>query len=161
MLINYYEVLSLPDSPVARRLLKQEDIKHAYKRALLQHHPDKSTSAINLKPGYTIDDITAAYKGLSDSIARSKLDRELQLRTLRGPPTTDVSLSGLETIDLDDLDYDEEGKIWYRSCRCGIQRAYLISEDELIKEAAHGEIITGCGGCSLWLKILFQAADEG
>ncbi|MCJ1377291.1 hypothetical protein MMC17_000384 [Xylographa soralifera] len=161
MLINHYEVLALPNSTPARRLLNQEDIKHAYKRALLQHHPDKSTSPANLKPRYTIDDIIVAYKELSNPITRSELDRLLQVQTLRDSRNTDISLSGLETIDLDDLNYDEAEGLWYRSCRCGNQRGYLISEGDLAKEAAHGEIITGCGGCSLWLKVLFQIADEG
>ena len=159
--LDYYEVLALPDSPPARRLLRQEDIKHAYKRALLQHHPDKSTSPEDPKPRYTIDDIAAAYKMLSNPVTRSELDRSLQFQTLRGPRKTEVSLSGLETIDLDDLDYDEADGLWYRSCRCGNQRGYLISEGDLAEEAAHGEIVTGCGGCSLWLKVLFQTADAG
>ena len=161
MLINYYEVLSLPESTSARRLLNQEDFKHAYKRALLQHHPDKLSSLTNLKPRYTIDDITAAYKGLSSPVTRSELDRNLQVQTLRPSRNTDVSLSGLETIDLDDLDYDKAEGLWFRSCRCGNQQGYLISEADLTKEAAHGEVITGCGGCSLWLKVLFQTADDG
>ncbi|MCJ1287425.1 hypothetical protein MMC26_006775 [Xylographa opegraphella] len=161
MLINYYEVLSLPDSVAARRILNQEDIKRAYKRALLQHHPDKSTSSTNLKAPYTVDDITAAYKGLSNPITRLELDRNLQVQNPQAARLTDLSLSGLETVDLDDLDFDEAEGLWYRTCRCGNQRGYLISEDDLAKEAAHGEIITGCGGCSLWLKVLFQTADEG
>ncbi|MCJ1435982.1 hypothetical protein MMC27_005359 [Xylographa pallens] len=161
MVIDYYEVLSLPDLFPARRLLSQEDIKHAYKRALLQHHPDKSTSPEVLKPRYTIDDITAAYKVLSNPITRSELDRNLQVQYLHTSRNTEVSLSGLETIDLDDLDYNEAEGLWYRSCRCGNQRGYLISEGDLAKEAAYGEIVTGCGGCSLWLKVLFQPADTG
>ncbi|MCJ1400608.1 hypothetical protein MMC11_003814 [Xylographa trunciseda] len=161
MFVNHYEVLALPESTHARRLLSQEDIKHAYKRALLQHHPDKSSSPETLKPRYTIDNITAAYRVLSNPVTRSKLDRDLQIQIPPALQNTELSLSGLETIDLDDLDYDEAEGLWYRSCRCGNQRGYLISEHDLAKEAAHGEIIAGCGGCSLWLKVLFQLAEEG
>ncbi|MCJ1395403.1 hypothetical protein MMC18_008288 [Xylographa bjoerkii] len=161
MLMNYYEILALPNPTPARRLLSQKDIKHAYRRALLQHHPDKSTPAEIFKPRYTIDDITTAYRVLSNPITRSELDRNLHVQSLRASHNTDISLSGLETVDLDDLEYDEAKGLWYRSCRCGNQRGYMISENDLAKEAAHGEIITGCGGCSLWLKVLFQPVDEG
>jgi len=161
MLPNYYEVLALSQSPRAHHLISQEDIKLAYRRALLQHHPDKSAPS-SLQPAkrkYTIDEITTAYKVLSDSSARSEFNRQLRLLTSHSSQPAVKPLSGLETIDLDDLEFDSTKNIWYRSCRCGNEKGYLITEDELEKEAEHSEIITGCGGCSLWLKVVFQQAD--
>lgn len=65
-------------------------------------------------------------------------------------------------VDLEDLGCDESGEeiVWFRECRCGDERGFLVSEDELEKEVEHGEIVVGCRGCSLWLKVLF-AAEEG
>ncbi|MCJ1245144.1 Diphthamide biosynthesis protein 4 [Trapelia coarctata] len=163
MLPNHYEVLALPSSPEVRHSNSQEDIKLAYRRALLQHHPDKSpapSSRQPTKPKYTIDDITTAYKILSDPSTRAEFDRQLRLLTSHSAQPAAKPLSGLETIDLDDLEFDSAKNVWYRLCRCGNDKGYLITEDDLEKEAEHGEIITGCGGCSLWLKVVFQRADE-
>ena len=163
MLPNHYEVLALSQSREAHHSINQEDIKTAYRRALLQHHPDKSPTPNNrglAKPRYTIDDITTAYKILSDLSARAEYDRHLRLVRPTSTQPAAKPLSGLDTIDLDDMQFDSDKSVWYYSCRCGNEKGYLITEDDLEKEAEHGEIITGCGGCSLWLKVVFQQADE-
>lgn len=161
MLVNHYAVLGLPPLSEVHRSIRQQDIKLAYRRALLQHHPDKSAAPSDpVKPKYTVDDITTAYKILSDSLTRSEFDRQLRLQQSHSPQPAAKQLSGLETVDLDDLKLDSLKSAWHRSCRCGNDRGYLITEDDLEKEAEHGEIITGCGGCSLWLRVVFQQVDE-
>jgi len=163
MLLNHYQVLGLPSFPDDHRSISQQDIRNAYRRALLQHHPDKSPAISSLqaaKAKYTVDDITAAYKILYDPSTRSEFDRQLRLLMSHSAQPVAKPLSGLETIDLDDLEFDSARNVWYRSCRCGNNKGYLITEDDLEKEAEHGEIITGCGGCSLWLKVVFQQTDE-
>jgi hypothetical protein len=58
---------------------------------------------------------------------------------------------------------DGEGQVllcWYRGCRCGDERGFMVTEMDLEKEAEHGEVVIGCRGCSLWMKILF-AMEEG
>ncbi|KAL2040105.1 hypothetical protein N7G274_007008 [Stereocaulon virgatum] len=138
-----------------------QDIKLAYRRALLLHHPDKSTPS--QKPecsNPTIDQITIAYKTLTDPVARSEYDRLLSLKSTTGL-SAQVSHPGLETVDLDELLYDDARETWYRSCRCGKERAYTITEEELEINTEYGELVTGCQGCSLWLRVTFAVAEDG
>ena len=161
-MLNYYEVLALPSPAQEPYTVTKQDIKLAYRRALLQHHPDKSTvqeCPPLAKPKYTVDEITTAYKILSDASGRSEFDRQLRLHASQSQKTAAKPLSGLETVDLDDLEYDDATGVWYRPCRCGNERGYLITEDDLEEEAEHGDIITGCGGCSIWLKVVFQSME--
>ncbi|MCJ1301872.1 hypothetical protein MMC08_004673 [Hypocenomyce scalaris] len=165
--LNHYQILSLSPPNQTGRDVTAQDIKIAYRRSLLHHHPDKSKStapkATNLDPPKpTIDAITLAYKVLSDTTSRSDYDRFLRLQ---GPNSNNAALAnphpGLETVDLDDLDYDEMKQVWYCSCRCGNEKGFLLIEQELEKEAEQGEVITGCRGCSLWLRVIFEVADCG
>ena len=158
---SHYEVLSLPASQSLRNQLNEQDIKLAYRRALLLHHPDKSTPPLtapstSTKP--TIDQITLAYKTLISPTLRTDYDRT---QALKAPTTTQTSHLGLETIDLDDLLHDDQQNLWYRGCRCGKERAYTVTEEELEMNSEEGEIVTGCQGCSLWLRVTFAVAEDG
>ena len=158
---DHYKVLALPSAQLSRKQLTEQDIKLAYRRALLLHHPDKSTPA--QKPGNsnpTIDQITMAYKTLTDPAARSEYDRLLSLKSSTGIPSQ-ASHSGLETVDLDELLYDYVQETWYRSCRCGKERAYVITERDLENNTEYGELVAGCQGCSLWLRVTFAVAEDG
>ena len=159
---NHYKVLSLSPLLEDDRTISRDQLKVAYRQALLQSHPDKSNAAKASSPSkakYTIDEIAEAFKVLSDPLSRSAFDRKLRLQHSQAPETVTKPLTGLETVDLDDLYYNEEQSIWYRPCHCGNTRGYLISEEDLEKEVEHGEIIAGCGGCSLWLRVVFQQAE--
>ncbi|PKX92879.1 uncharacterized protein P174DRAFT_421910 [Aspergillus novofumigatus IBT 16806] len=159
-------------SPTA---LSKQQLKVAYHKALLKHHPDKATSIAatpapthdtktaqrpspdrnaDASPTFTIDEITAAYKTLSDPALRAEYDRVLQLERVtagKGEKGAGAAFhTGLEVVDLEDLVCEETGDgegqgllCWYRG-----------------KEAEHGEVVIGCRGCSLWMKILF-AMEEG
>lgn len=193
---SHYAILNLPLPPT--RLSRQE-IKLAYHRALLRHHPDKSRSAaasstltpvLNVnntgdvgrkgtsKSAYTVDQITLAYKVISDPVARAEYDRTLRMKNLgqidpsshggEAGDSDSAFRTGLEVFDLDDMQIDDEcdaasdgehGSLWYRSCRCGDEKGFLVKEEELEREAERGEIVVGCRGCSLWAKIMF-AVDE-
>ena len=144
-------------------------IKLAYQKSLLVHHPDKSIakprSALDkssLGPVPTVDDILHAYKILSDRHSRAEYDRQLMLEShkLFDRKDHETFRSGLETVDLDDLDYNEATNIWTRSCRCGQRRGFIVTEQELEREMEVGELCVECRGCSLWLKVLF-AIDPG
>ena len=63
-------------------------------------------------------------------------------------------------MDLDDLQHDETKGFWFRACRCGNERGYLVTESELEEETQHGDIIVGCRGCSLSLRVMFQAIED-
>ncbi|KAK1141538.1 Diphthamide biosynthesis protein 4 [Aspergillus melleus] len=196
---DHYEILSLPFSSSTTTSLSKQQLKTAYHRALLKHHPDKASPETkdtdlqtqsqsqsqphsqlknNLPPSptppttpktaYTIDQITLAYRTLSDPALRAEYDRELRLdreKAARREKTGTVFHTGLEVVDLEDLACDEEDDgmghqaVWYRGCRCGDEKGFLVTEEELEREVEHGEIVVGCRGCSLWMKVLF-AVDE-
>ena len=152
---DYYTILNL----ATRKLdpsLSPSEVKAAYKRALLQHHPDKSTSIP--KSGFTIDSIALAYKILSSPALKTEYD--LGLQTARPKDYDKVFRTGLDTVDLDDLIYDEGKEIWTRGCRCGDDRGFVVTEGELEVNAEDGELIIGCRGCSLWLRVLFGVEES-
>lgn len=96
-----------------------------------------------------------------------------------------VVLLGLEVLDLEDFEcgpatsasFDastastsvavggegEEGEVeWTRACRCGAEKGFRIWEVELEDAVGRGEaeVLVGCVGCSLWVRVGF-AVEEG
>lgn len=154
---DYYTILNL----ATRKLdpsLSPSEVKAAYKRALLQHHPDKSKSTFSPKSGITVDSIALAYKILSSPALKTEYD--LGLQTARPKDDDKVFRTGLDTVDLDDLTFDEGKEIWTRSCRCGDDSGFVVTEAELEANAEDGELIIGCRGCSLWLRVLFGVEES-
>ena len=160
MLRNHYETLALPSPLIKDQRITQQDIKAAYRHALLYHHPDKSNSKLD-QSKITIDDISTAYRVLSDPASRLEFDRLLRLQVPNQSLIASRSHTGLENVDLDDLKYDENEGTWHRSCRCGDEKAFTVTEEELDKEADRGEVFTECRGCSLWLRVVFEQAHAG
>lgn len=192
--MNHYHVLGLPP-PGSRSNQKtvpsDEQVKQAYRTALLQYHPDKvgslgtsdprDTGALSRKlskssvhcdfddKAPTIDEIKAAYLVLSDASSRAAYDRELILKSsaslgLNGS-TTSSRLTGGEVVDLDDMVLDDTSSsvlIWTRSCRCGQDRGFEVRETQLDAAVAKGEkeVVLGCHGCSLWMRVTFDLADD-
>ncbi len=170
--LNHYEVLGILSTNNPTRI-STEDIKRAYRQALLRHHPDKTQSPniTETRPSGTsssIDRIILAYQTLSKPSARAEYDRLLHLQqrtsissshsqrtqTWSSPP------ENYETMDLDDMVLDEERQVWYANCRCGAERGYIVSEAELEKHIHEGSILVMCHGCSLWLKVEFEVEQE-
>lgn len=127
--------------------------------------PGKGSSKPQPQQMYTIDEITTAYKTLSTPHLRAEYDRTLRLDRAQyasREKTGGVFHTGLEVVDLEDLTSDESGPesvVWFRGCRCGDERGFLVTEQELEREVEAGEIVVGCRGCSLWLKVLFAVED--
>ncbi|KMU73715.1 diphthamide biosynthesis protein 4 [Coccidioides immitis RMSCC 3703] len=185
LLTTHYDILGLPRPPA---LLRQPDLKAAYHRALLKHHPDKSGSSTPsedtssgrtatpvAKSGFqaprtfTVDQVTMAYKVLSNPRAKAEYDRSLLCLAsgAGGQHAVDSESqpfrTGLEVFDLDDMEVGEESEgagFWYRGCRCGDKRGFLVHEEDLENEMERGEIMVGCQGCSLWAKVLFAVEEE-
>lgn len=180
---NAYRILSLPSPfnsttnsssssstaappPTA---LSPAVIKAAYRRALLTHHPDKQQQNQQHPAQHSVDAITAAYKTLLDPSARAAHDRALRLRGATKTADDDGDGDaeeewrlGLEAVDLDDLAFDEATGRWWRGCRCGAERGFVVDEDALEEEAGAGgsEVLVGCVGCSLWMRVGFAIAED-
>ncbi|KAI0135613.1 hypothetical protein F4814DRAFT_30151 [Daldinia grandis] len=185
-----YDVLSLTPKHLEGQTgiaQQQKIVKQAYHRALLKYHPDKSaggntpqgsrtstptpstSTSTSSKPrpkqtsqpriAYTVDQIQHAYAVLSDRKQRTDYDR-----ALRTSPSTSASSppfqTGVETVDLDDLAFDERTGVYYRSCRCGNARGYAFTEDNLEEFEDDGVLMVECLDCSLWIRVLFAAADD-
>lgn len=163
--LSHYDILGLPPPNATGREPSLLDIKSAYRRALLLHHPDKSGSVLGASTNaasskYSVDQLLLAYKTLVDPASRLQYDQSLKSAPVS---TLDAEKShpGLESMDLDDLEFDEVRNTWYRGCRCGNERGFVITEGELEEDAEIGEVVTGCRGCSLWLKVTFAVAQDG
>ncbi|KAK8168091.1 hypothetical protein BKA80DRAFT_341014 [Phyllosticta citrichinensis] len=160
---NAYRILSLPPPrQTASRPPSPADIKAAYRRALLTHHPDKAGAlndtnnvdtdarsdggARNRKaagssttPAFSVDDITLAYKTLSSPAERAAHDRALRLSNNgdgKGKADAETHAEeqfrlGLEVWDLDELAWDEAQGAWWRGCRCGEERGFVVHERDL------------------------------
>lgn len=160
--LDHYQILDLPCPPYASNKPSQNDIKIAYRRALLRHHPDKHEkqySKTNQKPTYTLDQIFLAYKTLADPSARVEYDQSMKAGSVISLSGKDAH-PGLETCDLDDLTFDPERSSWSKSCRCGNPKGFVLIEKDLEESVEYGEIITGCGGCSLWLRVTFSTVED-
>jgi diphthamide biosynthesis protein 4 len=180
---NHYAILGiqLPEpGSSATASISPAELRRAYKLALLGAHPDKSTSTQGI---YTVDDVKEAYSVLSDTkqaaqyhewILRnpSAIASSGQQQQAGSGVSSDFVL-GLELLDLSDFDvldpgfeFDGEGEVggekqveWTRACRCGDDKGFRILEEELVEvqdEGGNGgEVLVGCGGCSLWVRVGF------
>ena len=164
---SHYHVLSLPEPTTSSTASTPTEIKLAYKRALLLHHPDKQPRSGNnsTDPKPSIDQIAHAYRILSNASLRADYDRTLLFDSLSAPDQNPSTLkdpsfyAASETIDLDDMQFDTQQGVYYRSCRCGRDRAYVVRDEDLEAHARGGDISVGCEGCSLWVRIEFLVAE--
>lgn len=156
---DFYEILDITSERHSADISPQQ-LRIAYKRALLAHHPDKH-GARQHDANLTIDQISLAYKVLSDPTLRQEYDSALH--NAGGdeelPGKFRIFHTGLDTFDLDDLTFDTTKEYWTKPCRCGDGGGFVVTEDELEANAQDGELITGCKGCSLWIKVLYSVEE--
>lgn len=170
---THYEVLALPKALLDDATTDQAPIllKQAYHRALLRHHPDRTGAANQpLKstptPTYTIDQITLAHITLLSPALRSEYNARLRTTASRTAQQSSKFQTGIETVDLDDLECaegggEEPGTRWFRPCRCGNDRGFAFGEADLEEAGDLGELLVGCLDCSLWLRVCFAVVEEG
>lgn len=168
---THYDVLNLTPALLDSQHDPSPLVKRAYHRALLRNHPDKAPttsgrvattgSASDKNTVFTIDQITTALNVLSNPASRADYDSALRVSRPKAASTRDAAFqTGVETVDLDDLDFDEADECWYRPCRCGNDRSYVFCEDDLEEVSDEGELIVGCLDCSLWLRVHFAVMDQ-
>ena len=172
---SLYSVLGLPE-PAAGHPVSSAQIRVAFRRALLKHHPDKAARLLNepcskasttrSQPSKThdVDSICLARDTLLDSARRREYDNSVLFNNARkGPDRTVQNLhpTELETLDLDDMIYNQVKARWAKTCRCGNTKAYQVTEEDLEIASSDGghEVLVGCGGCSLFVRVVFEAID--
>ncbi|KAH6900880.1 hypothetical protein BKA70DRAFT_1115267, partial [Coprinopsis sp. MPI-PUGE-AT-0042] len=138
--VNYYDVLCV--SPE----VSLPELKAAYHRALLQHHPDKQHQQQTANRRATSQDsveialIKEAFAVLSSAEDREKHDAELKRRGYAHAPRP------AQVISLEDWAHDESGSEeegpWMYHCRCG--GLYWLTMDMMERD----EHLIGCNCCS-------------
>lgn len=156
-----YKILGIQPPKPGEPGATQEEIKLAYRRALLANHPDKrsvSDTVIDTATPYSVDDVTGAFRTLVDSTLRDSQVKLVDCQGVTGHENG-KSQTATETVDLDDLEYDSEKNTWYRDCHCGELKSFRVTENEMDENRRQGEVITSCLGCSLHLKVTFALND--
>ncbi|CAD6504091.1 BgTH12-05828 [Blumeria graminis f. sp. triticale] len=161
---TFYQILDLPEGFHTHSLLHLKALRTAYHKALLRNHPDKTSSATETKPTkvYTIDQITQAFSTLCDPKLAAAYSKELESRAVsyyRETWAKDYRPIA-ETVDLEEICFDDSEKLWFKDCRCGDDRGYIVQEKDLEVATEDGEISIECRGCSLWLTVLFGVVEE-
>ncbi|KAF5662800.1 diphthamide biosynthesis 4 [Fusarium heterosporum] len=157
---THYQVLNLTPTLLDTQHDSTPLIKRAYHRALLRNHPDKVANSNSSSGFFSVDQITNALNVLSSPSSRAAYDATLRVSRPAGSASRDGSFqTGVESMDLDDLAFDEDQECWYRSCRCGNDHSYEFREADLEEVSDEGELIVGCLDCSLWLRVHFAVMD--
>lgn len=133
--MDHYETLEVNQNA------SQEDIKKAYQKLILRHHPDKSIHESiggNFEMYLRIDE---AYKTLKEPATRKEYDSK------RFQQSKQCQMIIHDTIHRNEFLYDEEQEVHYFVCKCG--GWYILDED-----SSESEYIICCDECSLVIKVL-------
>jgi len=69
------------------------------------------------------------------------------------------------------MQYHESDAKFTKSCRCGEEEGYILTEeemseledeleDEIRRQSQNRAMLVGCSGCSLWLRIEWVVMDD-
>jgi diphthamide biosynthesis protein 3 len=113
-------------------------LKENYRILALKYHPDHNFDSVESTEQFKI--IHASYEILIDHISKNG--------TIITPTTTVY-----DTIEIDDMDYDEDEQIYYYPCPCGDQFTITVAE------MYEGENIAKCSSCTLMIRIIYDVKD--
>ena len=132
------------------------EIKLAYHRALLLHHPDKqhlnglsAGDANGTAQDVDIGLIQQAYTTLSSSSLRQAYDAKRAASA--GPRPAQVV--SLEEFD-EEAEVGGDGSAWTYACRCGGK--YVIRETDMERD----QHLIGCSGCSEVVWVGYEVAED-
>lgn len=129
-MINFYVLLQVHESSSV------QEIKRAYHKLALIHHPDKRVSSGNADTSISYNSLKTAYETLVDTESRAAYDtarrRHVQARFC------------IDTIGPEDLT-QLDGESWSYDCRCG--------DTILVDTDMKGQVVP-CSSCSLSFKIV-------
>ena len=118
------------------------EIKSAYRRTLLQSHPDKK----KLSEPIDIALIKEAYSTLSNPQLRAKYDAQHSYPTAPPRPAQVVSLEDFEEVEAEES--------WRYACRCG--GSYLITSTLM----DDGEHLVACNSCSEIVWVGYELVES-
>lgn len=104
---DWYAVLDVPED------CSSEDVKAAYRRKLLETHPDKNTNS-SLDVSIALHDIKEAFRILTDCDLRSQFDSRRDAVLTKGINAREATLQEFS------IETTRTGDTLYRlACRCG------------------------------------------
>lgn len=177
--VSYYEILGLANDCTPK------DVKLAYHKLLLIHHPDKQNQKNSNDDNedkrkgnsqHSIQYIQDAYRILSNEKERLKYDLLLHNHFIKlGLNSNNVHINGIDRIDLSEFEIIEESlnddndtqiKFIHSCPRCSFKDGFILTEDDLEKgmidddstDSDH-QILIQCASCSLWLCITYSITN--
>ena len=141
MSLNYYDVLGVSDTA------SHEEVRAAYRVALLRTHPDKGSDAdvSGAESRAAFLQVQEAWRVLGDPQLRYAYDE----RRMREEDDDDSDFVNFEAT-LSDMQACEGGQYEY-ACRCG--DAFALEQSDLPSLRAEGALLLQCPSCSLVLKV--------
>lgn len=176
--VSYYSILGVSkDSTTA-------EIKSAYHKLLLAHHPDKQHSQPvegDHKPLHSIQQLQQAYRTLIDEDERRFYEDALhahyiKLGLVNGQDNSGhgIDINGIDKLDLSEFaeveNDDEEVSFTHVCPRCSAENGFVVTEKELEEGISlHGvtvdsarnsnyQLLIQCSSCSLWLCVTYSIA---
>lgn len=55
---------------------------------------------------------------------------------------------------------EKDKDTWYRPCRCGNERGFALTEEDLEENADLGEVLVQCADCTIWLRVCYVVAED-
>eukprot|EP00884_Botryococcus_braunii_P004538 jgi/Botrbrau1/14085/Bobra.182_3s0032.2 len=134
----------------------QEEVRAAYRRAVLAAHPDKGSSANPIASGEassTFNAIQSAWEAVKDAEHRVQYDQSLAACEVGQSEVAiwqDVDLAEFTPCDAG----EGAGFLFSYPCRCG--GSYLFAEADLAVDASSAAV--PCDTCSLAVRVLYTVA---
>jgi diphthamide biosynthesis protein 4 len=148
-IIDFYHILEIQQDA------SQEEVKRAYHRALLRHHPDKKGAEDSGLTQTAIDTLREAFQMLSSPSSRQIYDQTLK-SSLSSSQTPKTVPRPANVVSLDDFKEVRRGdsSTWTYTCRCG--GTFVISE-QLLDDDIH---LIGCDSCSEVVWVGYEVQES-